>query len=91
MKIGEAEPAAHDTIREMYGMRAIGIVGEIDDHHKIHAEAPQDLPPLPVYLIVVRPDEDLAGAFWPSDASQAWMTSWATYGRIFTLCRTANP
>ena len=53
-------------------MRAIGIVGEIDDDHKIRAEAPQDLPPGRVQLIVVRPDEDEAGAFWPWDVSQAW-------------------
>jgi hypothetical protein len=53
-------------------MRAIGIVGEIDEHHKIRAEAPQDLPPGRVHLIIVRPDEDEAGAFWPWDLSQAW-------------------
>jgi len=53
-------------------MRAIGIVGEIDEHHNIRAEAPPDLPPGRVHLIVVRPDEDEAGAFWPWDVSQAW-------------------
>ena len=53
-------------------MRAIGIFGEIDDQHKIQAEAPGDLPPGRVHLIVVRPDEDEAAAFWPWDISQAW-------------------
>jgi hypothetical protein len=53
-------------------MRAIGIVGEIDEHHNIRAEAPQGLPPGRVHLIVVRPDDDEAGAFWPWDVSQAW-------------------
>ena len=53
-------------------MRAIGIVGEIDSHHRIHAEEPPDLPPGPVHLIVVRPDEDEAGTFWPWGVSQAW-------------------
>ena len=53
-------------------MRAIGIVGEIDEDHKIRAEAPQDLPPGRVQLIIVRPDEDEAGAFWPWDLAQAW-------------------
>ena len=53
-------------------MRAIGIVGEIDADHNIRAEAPQDLPPGRVHLIVVRPDEDEAGAFWPWDVSQTW-------------------
>ena len=54
-------------------MRVIGIVGEIDDQHKIHAEALRDLPPGPIHLIVVRSDEDEAGAFWPWDVSRAWM------------------
>ena len=53
-------------------MRAIGIVGEIDEDHNIRAEAPRDLPPGRVQLIVVRPDEDEAGDFWPWDVSQAW-------------------
>jgi hypothetical protein len=53
-------------------MRAIGIVGEIDGHHKIHAEAPRDLPSGPVHLIAVLPDEDEAGAYWSGDVSRAW-------------------
>lgn len=53
-------------------MRAISIEGQIDEHHKIHAEAPQGLPPGRVHLIVIGPDEDEAGAFWPWDVSQAW-------------------
>ena len=53
-------------------MRAIAIVGEIDEHHNIRAEAPEDMPPGRVQLIVVRPDEDEVGAFWPWGVSQAW-------------------
>jgi hypothetical protein len=53
-------------------MRAIGIVGEIDEDHNIRAEAPPDLPPGRVQLIVVRPDEDEAGALWPWGFSQTW-------------------
>jgi hypothetical protein len=53
-------------------MRAIGIVGEIGEDHMIRAEAPQHLPPGRVQLIVVRPDEDEADAFWPWGVSQAW-------------------
>lgn len=47
-------------------------MGEIDEHHNLRAAAPQDLPPGRVHLIVVRPDDDEAGAFWPWDVSQAW-------------------
>lgn len=47
-------------------------MGEIDEDHNIRGEALRDLPPGRVQLIVVRPDEDEAGAFWPWDVSQAW-------------------
>ena len=53
-------------------MRAIGIVGEIDEDHNIRAEAPRDLPPGRVQLILIGPDEDESGASWPWDVSQAW-------------------
>ena len=53
-------------------MRVIGIVGEIDEDHNIRAEALRDLAPGPVQLIVVRPDEDETGTFWPWDVSHAW-------------------
>ncbi len=67
-------------------MRAMSIVGEIDDDHNIRAEAPRDLPPGRVQLIVVRPDEDEAGAFWPWDVSQAWRDELAdTQQDIYTL------
>jgi hypothetical protein len=49
-------------------MRAIGIVGEIDDQHKIHADAP----PGRVHLIVARPVEHDAVTSWPSDVSSIW-------------------
>ena len=58
--------------RWIYSMRAVSIVGEIDDDHQIRAEAPRDFPAGRVQLIVVRPDEDEAGAFWPWDLSQVW-------------------
>ncbi len=67
-------------------MRAMSIVGEIDDDHNIRAEAPRDLPPGRVQLIVVRPDEDEAGAFWPWDVAQAWRDELAdTQQDIYTL------
>ena len=53
-------------------MRAIPVVGEIGEDHKIRAEAPVDLLPGRIQLMVVRPDEDEAGAFGPWDVSQAW-------------------
>ena len=62
------------------------IVGEIDDDHNIRPEAPRDLPPGRVQLIVVRPDEDEAGAFWPWDVSQAWRDELAYQQQdIYTL------
>jgi hypothetical protein len=72
-------------------MRAIGIVGEIDEDHNIPAEAPRDLPPGRVQLIVVRPDEDEAGALWPWDVTQAWNDELGDVRRTCTLWRMASP
>jgi hypothetical protein len=66
-------------------MGTIGIVGEIDVHHKIDAEAPPDLPPGRVHLIMVGPDEDEAGVFWPWDLSQASSDELGDVRHLYTL------
>ncbi len=58
-------------------MRVIGIVGEIDEGR--------------VHLIVVWPDEDEAGAFWPWDVSQTWSDELGDMRQgLYTLAM-ANP
>jgi hypothetical protein len=45
-------------------MRAIELVGDIDEQHRLQAHVPDDLPAGPVRLIVLLPDEDEGGIAW---------------------------
>lgn len=53
-------------------MKAIELVGDIDEGHKLHADVPQELPPGQVRLIVFLPDEDSAGGGWAQGVAKAW-------------------
>ena len=45
-------------------MKAIELVGDIDDQHRLKAQVPEELPAGPVRLIVFVPEEDDAGSAW---------------------------
>ena len=47
-------------------------MGEIDEDHQIRREAPRDLPPGRVQLIVLPPHEDESRAVRPWGVSRAW-------------------
>ena len=53
-------------------MKAIELVGDIDDRHRLRAEVPKELPAGPVRLIVLFPEEDDAGALWAAGVSHEW-------------------
>lgn len=58
-------------------MKAIELVGDIDERHRLKAEVPEDLPPGRVRLIVLLPDqdaaeEDEAGMRWAAGLAQEW-------------------
>ena len=53
-------------------MKAIELVGGIDDQHQLHAQVPKELPAGQVRLIVLLPDEDETGAFWAPGAAKEW-------------------
>jgi hypothetical protein len=42
-------------------MRAVEVMGEIDTQHQIQARVPESLPPGPVRLLVLIPEEEDAG------------------------------
>ena len=42
-------------------MKAIELVGDIDEQHRLRAQVPEGLPPGPVRVIVLLPDEDDSG------------------------------
>jgi len=53
-------------------MRAIEVMGRVDDQHQIHAQGPESLPAGLVRLIVLVPEEDEAGAYWMQGIAKEW-------------------
>ena len=53
-------------------MKAIELVGDIDDQHRLQALVPEDLPVGPVRLIVLLPDEDEGGIAWAQGVTREW-------------------
>ncbi len=57
-----------DTAR----IKSIELVGAIDEHHRLRAQVPAELPAGPVRLIVLLPDEDDAGIAWAQGLETEW-------------------
>ncbi|MBZ5634886.1 MAG: hypothetical protein LAO55_17325 [Acidobacteriia bacterium] len=53
-------------------MKAIELIGDIDEQHRLRAQVPDELPAGPVRLIVLLPDEDDAGIAWPHGVAKEW-------------------
>ena len=53
-------------------MKAVELRGEIDDHHRLHADVPQGLPAGSVRVIVLIPEEDEGGPAWAAGVSSEW-------------------
>jgi hypothetical protein len=53
-------------------MKAIELVGDVDERHRLHAQVPQELPTGPVRVILLVPEEDDAGLAWASGVSREW-------------------
>lgn len=67
-------------------MKAIELVGDIDDQHRLHAQVPEGLPSGPVRFIVLLPDEDEAGIAWSVGVAKQWDDELAdTRQDIYTL------
>jgi hypothetical protein len=54
-------------------MKAIELAGDIDDQHRLLARVPKELPPGPVRLIVLLPEEDKAGSAWTQGIAKEWV------------------
>jgi len=52
--------------------KAIELVGDIDEQHRLRAQVPKEFPAGPVRLIVLLPDEDDAGSVWGSGIAKEW-------------------
>jgi hypothetical protein len=53
-------------------MKAIELVGDIDDQHRLRAQVPEEVPAGPVRLIVLLPEEDDAGFAWAHGIAKEW-------------------
>jgi hypothetical protein len=53
-------------------MRAIELLGEIDDQHQLRAQVPEGFPAGLVRVIVLMPGEDGAGLAWAGGVSSEW-------------------
>ena len=45
-------------------MKAIELIGDIDEQHRLRASVPEELPAGPVRSIVLLPEEDESGTVW---------------------------
>jgi hypothetical protein len=55
-------------------MKAVELVGRVDNQHRLQAQVPESLPPGPVRIIVLIPEEDEAGAAWMQGIAREWAT-----------------
>ena len=55
-------------------MKAVELIGEVNDKHQLQAQVPETLPPGRVRIIVLIPEEDEAGAAWMQGVAREWAT-----------------
>jgi hypothetical protein len=53
-------------------MKAIELVGDINDQHQLRADVPKELPMGQVRLIVLLPEEDEVGGAWARGVAKEW-------------------
>jgi hypothetical protein len=53
-------------------MKAIELIGDIDEQHRLHAQVPTEIPPGQVRLIVFLAGEDEAGGRWADGVASEW-------------------
>jgi hypothetical protein len=54
-------------------MKAIELIGHIDEQHRLQAQVPAEVPAGCVRLIVLLPDEDDAGIAWAHGVDKEWL------------------
>jgi hypothetical protein len=64
-------------------MKAVELIAEVDDKHLLQAQVPEMLPPGPVCIIVLIPEEDEARATWMQGFAREWEQNSATRVRTF--------
>ena len=52
--------------------KALELIGKVDAKHQLQAQMPEALPPGPVHIIVLMPQEDEAGGAWRQGIAHGW-------------------
>ena len=67
-------------------MKAVELIADVDEHHRLTATVPSDLYPGRVRVIVIVPEEDEAGEAWEPGVAHEWAAELAdTREDIYTL------
>ena len=67
-------------------MKMITVVGSVDEHHRLQAQVPEEVPSGPVQLVVLVPAEDDAGIRWTQGLATEWADDLADSRQdIYTL------
>ena len=53
-------------------MKALELIGEVDERHRLQAQVPEVLLPGPVRIIVLIPEEDEMGVGWMQGIAHEW-------------------
>ena len=53
-------------------MKAIELIGQVDEQRRLHAQVPKEIPAGQVRLIVFLPGEDEAGGVWADGVAAEW-------------------
>ena len=53
-------------------LKAIELIGDVDEQHRLHARVPTEIPAGQVRLIVFLPGEDEAGSRWANGVASEW-------------------
>jgi hypothetical protein len=53
-------------------MKAIELLGDVDEKHRLQAQVPPEVPAGPVRVIVLLPDEDEGGTAWRQGIAREW-------------------
>lgn len=53
-------------------MKAVELIGEVNDKHQLQAQVPETLPVGQVRIIVLIPEEDETGAVWMQGIAREW-------------------
>ena len=81
-----ARPLRPFAIMKPTTMKAIELVGDIDEQHRLRAQVPEGLPIGPVRLIVLLPEEDETGIAWAQGIGREWSDELSdTAQDIYTL------